>query len=322
MGTPSPVVPVLQRLHGMPGVQIVSAVTPPDRPRGRGRQPEPPPVKVAAADLGIPVLQPPNLRGESLQAELAAFSPDVIVVAAYGRFLPTAVLELPRYGCLNLHPSLLPRHRGPSPVATTILDGDETTGGSLMLLDEGMDTGPVIDAAEITLKGGENAGELTDALFEMGGKLLQDNLHSWVNRQIQARPQDKALATVTRKLERADGLVDWSEAAETIARKCRAFDPWPGIHTHWDGRMLKLVSVSVRQESTDLTGDAGQVMISGSSRGLRVATGDGLLSLDRVLLEGGRAVSGDDFLNGHPDIIGKIIGSQLEGPNFNAADNR
>ena len=123
---------------------------------------------------------------------------------------------------------------------------------------------------------------------------------------------------MTRKLERADGFIDWSEAAETIARKCRAFDPWPGIHTQWNGRMLKLVSVSVNQESTDLTGNAGQVMIPGSSGGLRVATGDDLLSLDRVQLEGGRAVSGDDFLNGHPD----IIGSQLGGPDSDAADNQ
>ena len=133
MGTPAPVVPVLQRLHGMPGVQIVAAVTPPDRPRGRGRQPDSPPVKVAAEALGIPVLQPTNLRGESIQAGLTELSPDVIVVAAFGRFLPTAVLELPPHGCLNLHPSLLPRHRGPSPVATAILEGDETTGVSLML---------------------------------------------------------------------------------------------------------------------------------------------------------------------------------------------
>ena len=311
-------VPVLQRLHGMPGVQVVSAVTPPDRPRGRGRQPEPPPIKASAEALGIPVLQPPNLRGESIRAELARLAPDVIVVAAYGRFLPTAVLELPPHGCLNLHPSLLPRHRGPSPVATAILDGDETTGISLMLLDEGMDTGPVAATAEMPLRGSETAGELTGTLFDMGGALLQENLVPWVGGQLSATPQDERLATITRKLERADGLVDWSQSAETIARKCRAFDPWPGIHTHWNGRMLKLLSVIHDPGAPDSPGVAGQVLGPEPSGGLRVATGQGILSLNQVQIEGSRAASGYDFVNGHPN----IIGSQLESPESDSDSDR
>ena len=309
MGTPQPVAPVLQRLHGMAGVDVVSAVTPPDRPRGRGRQPEASPVKAAALSLGIPVLQPPNLRGGDTLAELAALSPDVIVVAAYGRFLPAAVLELPPHGCLNLHPSLLPRHRGPSPVATTILEGDETTGVSLILLDEGMDTGPVIAAAEMPLTGSETAGELTDALFGTGGALLQENLRPWVDGRLRATPQDDALATVTRKLERADGLVDWREPAADIARKCRAFDPWPGIHTTWAGRALKLLSVSAGRQCGEPGGAPGEVMPASSGGGLRVATGDGVLSVGLAQLEGGRAVSGSDFLNGHANIIGARLGN-------------
>ncbi len=309
MGTPPPVVPVLQRLNGMPGVQVVAAVTPPDRPRGRGRQPESPPVKTAAEALGIPVLQPPNLRGESIQAELARLSPDVIVVAAYGRFLPTAILELPPHGCLNLHSSLLPRHRGPSPVATAILEGDEATGISLMLLDEGMDTGPVVAKTEMSLTGRETAGELTGTLLDMGGALLQENLVPWVGGQLSATPQDERLATVSRKLERADGLVDWSHPAEIIARRCRAFDPWPGIHTHWNGRMLKLLSVSQDPGAPDSPGVAGQVLGPEASGGLRVATGQGILSLNQVQIEGGRSVSGYDFVNGHPNIIGSLLES-------------
>ena len=180
MGTPASVTPALRRLHEMPGVEVAAAVTPPDRPRGRGRQAEPPPVKVEAASLGIPVLQPPNLRGEATLAELAALKPDVIVVAAYGRLLPPSVLQLPPHGCLNLHPSLLPRHRGPSPVATAILEGDGVTGVSLMLLDEGMDTGPVIARTEVELTGDETAGELTARLFALGADLLADCLEPWV----------------------------------------------------------------------------------------------------------------------------------------------
>ena len=312
MGTPAPVVPVLQRLHRMPGVEVVSAVTPPDRPRGRGRQPDSPPVKVAAEELGIPVVQPPNLRGESIQTDLAALSPDIVVVAAYGRFLPAAVLELPPRGCLNLHPSLLPRHRGPSPVATAILDGDETTGVSLMVLDEGMDTGPVIAAMKVLLTGQETAGELTDTLFDLGGTLLQENLAQWVEGHLHATPQDDARATVTRKLERADGLVDWSEPAETIARKCRAFDPWPGLYTHWQGRTLKLMDISVLHNYRTGSVAPGTVVAVGSSKGLYVAAGQGMLALNSVQLEGRRAVTGEEFLRGYPDILGANMAGQEE----------
>ena len=310
MGTPPSVVPLLQRLHGMPQVQIASVVTPPDQPRGRRGQPEPPAVKIAAASLGIPVLQPPSLRSVSAQAELTALSPDLIVVAAYGKFLPAAALELPRYGCLNLHPSLLPRHRGPSPVATAILQGDNVTGVSLMLLDEGMDTGPVIAATEVLLTGQESAGELTDRLFELGGSLLLENLEPWISGQLNSKTQNEAFATITRKLERIDGLVDWNEPAESIAQKRRAFDPWPGIHTQWGGRTLKLLSVTTEAESKEHPGPAGLVTPPGPSGGLRVATGAGILSLDRVQLEGGKAVNGADFLNGHPDIIGSQLGNE------------
>ncbi len=308
MGTPAPVVPVLQRLHRMPGVEVVSAVTPPDRPRGRGRQPDSPPVKVAAEGLGIPVLQPNNLRGESIQAVLSELSPDVIVVAAYGRFLPTAVLELASHGCLNLHPSLLPRHRGPSPVATAILEGDETTGVSLMLLDEGMDTGPVIAATAVPMTGRETAGELTDTLFDLGGALLQENLAPWVEGRLRATPQDEARATVTRKLERADGLVDWSQPAEAIARACRAFDPWPGLYTQWQGKTLKLMHLSVHPEYQAGSVAPGTIVSMGSDRSLYVGAGEGMLVLNSVQLEGRRAVTGDEFVRGYPEIIGASLG--------------
>ena len=163
-------------------------------------------MKQAALPLGLPVLQPATLRGENAPTELAALEPDVIVVAAYGRLLPPVVLSIAPHGCLNLHPSLLPRHRGPSPVATAILEGDEVTGTSLMLLDEGMDTGPVLARREFPLQGIETAGALTERLFVLGAELLRDTLPSWVAGRLAAEPQDGALATLTRKLERSDGL--------------------------------------------------------------------------------------------------------------------
>ena len=176
MGTPAAVIPALERLSRMPEIEVVAAVTPPDRERGRGRRSEPPPVKEAALRLDIPVLQPDSLRSKAAQDQLAELQPDVVVVAAYGKLLPPQVLELPPHGCLNLHPSLLPRHRGPSPVATAILEGDETTGVSLMLLDEGMDTGPVVAQQLYNLAGQETAGELTGTLFDMGAELLAQNI--------------------------------------------------------------------------------------------------------------------------------------------------
>jgi methionyl-tRNA formyltransferase len=300
------VVPVLRRLHAMPGVQVVATVTPPDKPRGRGSDPKPLLVKLAAEAREIPVLQPPNLDGESILAELARLAPDVIVVAAYGKFLPKTVLELPPHGCLNLHPSLLPRHRGPSPVIAAILEGDAVTGVSLMLMDEGMDTGPVIASAGMSLSGGETSGELEDTLFEMGGGLLLDSLGPWVCGRLSVTPQDEALATVSRKFKRSHGI-DWSVPAETIARRCRAFDPRPGSHTHWNGRRLKLLSVSQAQDAPDSPGVVGRVVMQGPLGGLKVETGRGTLSLDLVQLEGGEAVSGCDFVNGHPGIIGAIL---------------
>ena len=308
MGTPAPVVPVLQRLHGMPNVQVASVVAPPDRPRGRGRQPEAPPVKAAAEALGIPVMQPPNLRGDSTLAALAELAPDVIVVAAYGRLLPAAVLDLPPHGCLNLHPSLLPRHRGPSPVATAILEGDASTGVSLMLLDEGMDTGPVVAATEVPLSGDETAGDLTNSLFELGADLLQESMIPWVEGRLQSVPQEDAAATITRKLERPDGLVDWSEPAQSIARKGRAFDPWPGLYTRWQGKTLKLTDISVHPEESTAVAAPGSVKAIGTGRGLYVVTGNGMLALNRVQLEGRRAVTGEEFLRGYPEILGATLG--------------
>ncbi len=311
MGTPTPVIPALERLCRMPEVDVVAAVTPPDRERGRGRRFEPPPVKEAAQRLGVPVLQPDGLRSQSAQAQLAALSPDVIVVAAYGKLLPKPVLELPPHGCLNLHPSLLPRHRGPSPVATAILEGDEVTGVSLMLLDEGMDTGPVIVQRECALTGEETSGELTDRLFGIGAELLAENIGPWTRGELQAHPQDNAQATVSRKLERTDGAADWTLPAETLARQCRAYAPWPGLYTHWQGKTLKLLEMAPLPESGSpepVEGRPGQVLSLSPTAPATVTTGCGLLGLSRIQLEGRRAVTVREFLAGYPDFIGAFLG--------------
>ena len=314
MGTPAPVVPVLERLCGMPGVAVAAVVTPPDGRQGRGRRAAPTPVKAAAVRLGIPVWQPDGLRSAESLDHLAGLRPDIIVVAAYRLFLSPRALALPRYGCLNLHPSLLPRHRGPSPTAAAILAGDAVTGVSLMLLDEGMDSGPVIAQREYALAGKETAGGLTDLLFDMGAELLADSLDPWVRGALTARPQDEAQATVSRRLERGDGLVDWTESAVALERRGRAYSPWPGLHTTWRGQTLKLLEAGAMPDASTGTADPGTVVASGSGKGIYIVTGQGLLAVSRVQLEGRRAVTGDEFFRGYPEILGANLGNQQTNP--------
>ena len=245
MGTPEFAVPVLEALVEAPDVEVPGVVTPPDRPGGRGRNPVQSPVKSYALARSLPVLQPQSLRPEAAQRALASLSPDVIVVAAYGRILPPPVLAMPPHGCLNLHPSLLPRHRGPAPVVTAILEGDRSTGVTLMQLDQGMDTGPLISSQRVELTGSEDAETLTRRLFQLGARLLLDNLGPWVAGELTARPQIDAESTVTRKVERDDGRADWTMSAEQLERRCRAYKPWPGLYTQWDGKILKLLDVTV-----------------------------------------------------------------------------
>ena len=310
MGTPAPVLPVLERLCGTPGVEVAAVVTPPDGRQGRGRRAAPTPVKAAALRLEIPVWQPDGLRSAESLDYLARLRPDIIVVAAYRLFLSPRALALPRYGCLNLHPSLLPRHRGPSPTAAAILAGDAVTGVSLLLLDQGMDSGPVIAQRECALDGKETAGGLTDALFALGADLLADSLAPWTRGDLPARPQDEAQATVSRKLERGDGLVEWTESAVVLERQGRAYAPWPGLHTTWRGQTLKLLEVNAMPDVRTGTVAPGTVVASGLGYGLYVVTGQGHLAITRVQLEGRRPVTGDEFLRGYPEIIGANLGSQ------------
>lgn len=310
MGTPTFAVPVLAGLTGLDGYEVVGVYTPPDRPAGRGRKAQSSPVKDFALENDLTVLQPANFRSAEVQAELAELKPDAIIVAAYGKLLPKPVLDLAPLGCLNVHPSLLPRHRGPSPVATTILNGDQVTGVTIMLLDEGMDTGPLIAQHEYLMKGNETTDQLTTALFELGGKLLEESLPQWQSGELLSEPQDESLASVTRKLVRADGLADWTLSADELETRARAFTPWPGLFTHWNGSGLKLVSVAFVASDSDEFEPGLVVATDHPDLPAAVATSQGFLGLKTLQLEGKRAVGVKDFLNGAPD----FIGSQLAGP--------
>ncbi len=304
MGTPAFVIPTLDALWADPSVEVVAAYTPPDRRRGRGQVFEATPVKQRALELDIPVEQPATLRNSDAVGRLASYRPDVIVVAAYGRLLPADALAIPPFGCLNLHPSLLPRYRGPSPVAGAILADDKVTGVTVMLLDEGMDTGPIITQRERTVGPEMDAAELTETLFTDGAALLSETLPKWMGGSLSALEQDGNLATYTSKLERADGFADWALSAEELARRQRAYSPWPGLHTLWSGKEVKLLDVHPFPGG----GEAGTVATLTGEAPIVVGTGEGLLAVRRLQLEGRRPADAEDFVRGYPQFVGACLG--------------
>ncbi len=224
-------------------------------------------------------------------------------------YFPPEVLAIPPYGCLNIHPSLLPRYRGPAPVATAILDGAAVTGVTLMLLDPGMDTGPILAQQDYPLTGNETADFLTDALFALGVQLLLDNLNPWVSGQLLAQPQDETRATTTRKLERADGIADWRLTATALERRCRAFTPWPGLTAQWQDKSLRLLSVTALDQPDYPNAAPGQVIpLNSTATPAGIATAQGILVPQQVQLEGRRTATIADFLRGYPDFIGSRLG--------------
>lgn len=306
MGTPLFAVPSLQALHAAGhGWEIVAVVTQPDRPAGRGKQVSVGPVKALAERLGLPVLQPPTLRkAPAAVAELAALSADLFVVAAYGLILPRRVLELPTYGCINVHASLLPAYRGASPISAAILDGLEVTGVSIMLMDEGMDTGPILTQATQPITATDTTGSLTERLAQQGAKLLVETLPRWLAGDLPPIPQAElpGMPSICRLIKKEAGLIDWSLPAATIERMTRAYAPWPSAYTTWKGGPLKIVQAAVGAGA----GAAG--VVYATADGPAVGTGDGLLVLHRVQPAGKREMAARDWLNGAPDLAGTRLG--------------
>lgn len=306
MGTPAyavtPLAGLLESGHCVAGV-----VTQPDRPAGRGRGLLPPPVKVYAESQGLRVLQPATLRDANAQAEIRSLEPEVIVIAAYGLILPRAVVEGPPLGCVNIHPSLLPRHRGPSPVAFTILEGDDTAGVSLMLLDRGTDSGPVLAQEERPAQPQDTTGTLTNELFERGAALLARVLPAYGRGEIAPAPQDESSATYARKLTKEDGAIRWELSAVELWRQVRAFTPWPGSFTRWRGGLLKVVEAVPLPELIDSTPGTVLRLPPGGPVAMGVATGDGVLGLVKVQPEGRRVMDAAEFMQGHADIVGATL---------------
>jgi methionyl-tRNA formyltransferase len=305
MGSPAFAVPSLTYLVNN-GFDVVAVCTQPDRPSGRGRAVIFPPVKEAALQMGLPVLQPPDVGTPDSLVELADYKPDVIVICAFGQILPQSVLDIPPHQCVNLHFSLLPRHRGASPVAAAILAGDAFTGVSIQLVRKKLDTGPVLAAAAVPVMDADNTGTLTDKLAVMGAWLLNEALTGWVRGEITPRPQDEAAASYFGQIKKEDGEIDWRQPAANIWRQVRAYYPWPGCYTTWKGKKLKITSAAVLPDKPS-TGAGRVVALSGSDEVLGVGTGDGVLGVLRLQLEGRRAMSAPEFLHGQRDFIGSVL---------------
>ena len=306
MGTPEFAVPVLSALLDA-GHDIVAVYSRPDRPTGRGKRLTATPVKRFAEGRGLRVYQPASLKPPKVQEELASLSPDLIAVAAYGLFLPRGTLQMPPLSCLNVHPSLLPRYRGASPVASAILSGDSVTGVTVMKIEEEMDAGPILASREAAIGLEDNTEELTIRLFEMGGSLLVEVLPEWEQGRLEARPQDDAKATVTRRLSKEDGEIAWGLDAARIARQVRAYHPWPGSFTRWNDKLLKVVEASATEMQVEASPPPGTV-VSLPDGGLGIATSEGLLAVQRLQLEGRQVVDAGEFVQGYPNFVGSTLG--------------
>jgi methionyl-tRNA formyltransferase len=310
-GSPREAIPALHVLLDA-GHEVSAVYTRPDAIAGRSKLPEATPMKAEALRLGLHVETPDSLRGGEAAAKLASLGASAFVVAAYGRILPPTVLALPQLGALNIHPSLLPRHRGPSPVATAILEGDPVTGASIMLLDEGVDTGPLLAQSDpVAIGPHDTAVSLTVKLFETGAAMLAGTLAKWERKEIAPVQQDDSRATTTRLLKRTDGLIDWSRDAAYIERMTRAYHPWPGAFTRWDGRILKLIEVEPAgpgNSAPDRPGSRRRLGTATRTRdGFEIACGDGVLVVKRAQLEGRSAVGAAEFVRGYPAIDGSVL---------------
>lgn len=307
MGTPEFAIPSLQSLLGASDFEVVGVVTQPDRPAGRGNQLCQSPVKRLAQAYDIDVFQPEKLRGDDVMARLAAWRADFHVVAAYGQILRAQILELPTYGSINVHASLLPRWRGAAPIQAAIRAGDRQTGLTIMQMDPGLDTGPILAQEAIEIMPRETGESLHDKLAALADPLLVDTLRGVASGDIQPQPQDDAQATLAPRLKKEEGEIDWTASAEEIDRTVRAFYPWPGTYTYWQGELLKIIEGSpVLSANSPLS--PGRVSLSRAEAPMLIGTGAGWYAPLRLQLAGRKAMPVGDFVNGFQEIDAAGLG--------------
>ncbi|HLB47660.1 MAG TPA: methionyl-tRNA formyltransferase [Anaerolineales bacterium] len=298
MGSPAFAVPSLRTAAGL--YPIVGVVTQPDKPAGRGKQLTPCAVKTTALELGLPIIQPEKMRGAMDQ--LRAWQPDLIIVAAFGKILRADVLNLPPLGCLNVHASLLPRHRGAAPIPAAVLDGDAQTGVTLMKMDEGLDTGPMLATRSTLISPVETASQLADRLALLGAELLRDSLPDYVAGKLTPIPQDDSLATYAPPLKKEDGSLRFTESAESLARRVRAMSDWPGAFFNYNGAPIKVLRARARPDRVAAPGRV--IRVEGQPA---IGTAQGALVLDEIQPAGKKSMPAASYLNGNPNFVGSQL---------------
>lgn len=317
MGTPDFSVPALKALVEA-GHQVIAVVTQPDKPKGRGKEVQMTPVKIQAMEYGIPVYQPAKVREASFVEVLKGLEADVYVVIAFGQILPKAVLELPKYGCINIHASLLPKYRGAAPIQWCVIDGERETGITTMMMDVGLDTGDMLEKTVIPIEEKETGGSLHDKLSLAGGALILSTLKKLEEGTLVRTPQTDEGTCYAKMLTKSLGDIDWNQGAVSIERLIRGLNPWPSAYTMWNGKTIKIWAADViaGREAADFlsesgvpaeTGTAPGTVVCSDKRGLVVCTGGGLLSIRELQMEGKKRMDTPAFLRGYPIPAGDVF---------------
>ncbi|MFH0793253.1 MAG: methionyl-tRNA formyltransferase [bacterium] len=328
MGTPEFAIPSFRKLLESRH-EVVAVVTQPDRPVGRGQKVSLRPVKALAQERALPVLQPEKLKGQDFDKELAPYKPDAIIVIAYGKILPPEILQLPKYGCINVHASLLPKYRGAAPVQWSLMAGETETGVTIMQLDEGMDTGPILAQEKVDILDDDDTHSLSDMLSVIGAELLAKTLDEIERRgRVEGRPQDSSKATLAPMLRKEDGVINWARTSVQIICHIRAVTPWPGAVTLLDSGMhLKLLRAEPLWKSEEESLPPNKKLVPGTITGLfknlgfSVKTLDGHLLVTRAQPENKRVMDGTDLVNGGYVKIGAVLGKAPEPPKKEKANN-
>lgn len=303
MGTPDFAVPVLESLCDA-GHKVEAVVTQPDKPRGRGKEMQHTPVKESALERNIKVYQPVKVKDEEFVDTLRGINPDVIVVVAFGQILPSSIIHLPKYGCINVHASLLPKYRGAAPIQWVIIDGEKETGITTMQMDEGLDTGDIMLKAAVAIDEKETGGSLHDKLAEMGGKLIVDTLKQVDEGSITPVKQDDSKSNYAKMLDKKLGKIDFNKSAGEIERLVRGLNPWPSAYAFLHGKTLKIWDADVKEEKTDAA--PGQI-IRVTKDEIEVSTGNGVLIINELQLEGKKRMDTESFLRGYKVIQGEKL---------------
>ena len=303
MGTPDFAVPCLDAIYKK-GYEVVGAVTQPDKPKGRGHKLVPPPIKELAIENNIEIFQPNSLKNESFLPELQRLNPDLIVVVAYGKILPSYILDYPKYGCINVHASLLPKYRGAAPIQWAVIDGEEVSGVTTMQMNEGLDTGDMIMKTEIILEKKETGGSLFDKLASEGAKLCVETLEALENKTASWEPQGETPTAYARMLDKEIGNIKWEKTAVQIERLIRGLNPWPSAYTDWNGKVMKIWEADVVDKNNEAVPGT---IVKVEKDGFYVQTGDGQIKVTALQIPGKKRMEADAFLRGYQIEEGTLL---------------